>query len=210
MNTGCSSVLESFASTQKITISYKLEAVICLLLSVRMAPHNNLSSTVREFGFKFRVPSCIVYLPFLLVHDILIQTTLCAFTAVWCGYPVDGSFYFSSVRAGSALGSPDHRLQCTTVTFPFSSFSNPVQVTKYASIRRTSLPGNIRTIFLRRLFHEVFSLDINLTAKWNVTASQVPDFPDCYGHSSILSLSFRIVIDHQLYRIQNRHHTGRF
>ena len=55
-------------------------------------------------------------------------------------------FTFSSCESGTTLCL---RIisTVTTVTFPSSSFSNPVHFTKYAFIRRTSLPGNRRKYF---------------------------------------------------------------
>ena len=67
--------------------------------------------------------------------------------------------------------------------------------------------GEQAEIFLRRLFHEVLTLDIQLSSKRNLTASQRLIF-QVVGRFQQLYLSFRIVVDHQLDGIQHRHHSG--
>ena len=61
-------------------------------------------------------------------------------------------------------------------------------------------------IFLRRLFHKVFSLNIKLSSKWKLTASKffILKIIRCI---QIFNLSFWIVIDHKLDRIKDCHHT---
>ena len=58
-----------------------------------------------------------------------------------------------------------------------------------------------------RNFHKVFPLNIQLPSKGNLTASEGFIF-QIVRHLQHLRLIFRIVVNHQLHRIQNRHHTG--
>ena len=62
-------------------------------------------------------------------------------------------------------------------------------------------------ILLRRLNHEILPLNIQLPAKRQLTHPQFRVL-QIILHFQILRLSFRIIVNHQLNRIQNRHHAG--
>ena len=64
-------------------------------------------------------------------------------------------------------------------------------------------------IFLRRLFHEIFSLDVKLFRKWNFSLAQL-FILQVIRNAQHLNLSFWIVVDHELDWIHNCHHTRAF
>ena len=83
------------------SVSYELEAVVCFgifqaLLYIAVF-QNGQGVQVQVQGTVF-----VVY-PFFFINDIFIQTNLCLYVILGA-YPVNGSFYFSSVRRIASLG----------------------------------------------------------------------------------------------------------
>ena len=64
-------------------------------------------------------------------------------------------------------------------------------------------------IFPGRLLHEVLPLDVHLAAKGHQTAAELRVL-QVIGDLKLLHLALGIVVDHQLHRVQNRHHSGLF
>ena len=62
-------------------------------------------------------------------------------------------------------------------------------------------------VFARWLLHEVLTLNVKLSSKRNHSRSKLRIL-EVVRNLHHLSLTFRIVVDHQLHRIKDRHHTG--
>ena len=112
---------------------------------------------------------------------------------------MDGTFYLSAFKAGTALclriiSSVYYSYIAIFIFFAASAFYEiSAHKTYFVSWEHTE-------IFLRRLFHKVFSFDINFTGEWNLSASQFRIFQVVWN-IQFFYLSFRIVVDHQFYRI---------
>ena len=118
---------------------------------------------------------------------------------------MNGTFYFSAVRCVSALGlgivsGMDHSDVAILVLLAAGAGHK-------VSVHKTYLIAREETeIFLRRLLHEVLSLDVKLFAEGNLTASKRLVL-QIVRSGQVLNLSFRIVVDDQLYRMKDCHHT---
>lgn len=125
MNTRFLSV-ESLESTPEETVSHELEAVVSLrTLEVRL--QIAVFYDGQRIGIQVQGTVLIVN-TLALIDDVLIETAL-SLDGGGSIYPMNGTFYFSAVRCVSALGLGIVS-GMITVMLPFSSFSQPVQVTK--------------------------------------------------------------------------------
>ena len=125
---------------------------------------------------------------------------------MFCGNPVDGSLDLSAVKAGSALclrivGTVDHR-DLTIFILLKAGACNEI-----SAHEADLIPREQAEIFFRRLLHKVLTLNIKLSGERNLAFSHFRIF-QVIGYGQHFRLPFRIVVDHQLHRIQDRHHSG--
>ena len=118
----------------------------------------------------------------LLVDQVFVQTALC-FDGGLCCYPVDRSFYFSSVRGISSLGlrivrSMDYG-DISVLVFLASGAGDEVCVHQADFIA-----WEHTEVFADRLLHEVFALDVQLTFRY-VLFRPLPDNPQRKGYAQL-------------------------
>ena len=185
--------------------SYELEAVIAFCFhKCWFYICSNFCQRVRIYIQ--RTIFFVVY-TLLLVYDILIETYFC-FSCLTCFYPVNGSFYFSAIRRIATLCCWIISTVYNTYSSIFISF---ISCTGYKiCVHKTNLCAREHSlIFLRRIYHEVFSLNIEFSAKRYFTGSQFFVL-HIIRSFQIFHFAFRIIIDHKLDRIKNSHQTGTF
>ena len=118
---------------------------------------------------------------------------------------MDGPFYLSSGKSASrfclrVIGAVDNSDIAVRIFF-ISDASDKVSVHQTHFISREQ-----PEIFLRRLFHKVFPLDIELAPERNFAAAKSFIF-QVVRHIQVLHLVFRIVVDDKADRVEYRHHT---
>lgn len=126
----------------EISISHKLEAVICFLHRQNSVPHKHLFIIVSEFGFRFNDPSSLLYTPFssrLSSHKGALPLSVHTPPTQWIV-----PFTFLPVKPLPAL-FPDHKYNVLLLSYRFHLYKT-LTFTKYACIDGTSFPG-INEIF---------------------------------------------------------------
>ena len=123
-----------------------------------------------------------------------------------CGYPVNRTFYFSAVRAVAAAGrrivsTMDHCHIAVLILL------KAVAGHKICIHQAHFIAREHAEILFRWLLHEVFAFDIEFSRKRNLTYAERLILQIVHN-VQILGLSFRIVVNHNLHRIKNCHHTG--
>ena len=118
---------------------------------------------------------------------------------------MDGSLYFASLKTGTALrlrviGTVNHCNIAVGILLTSCTFH------EICSHQANLIAGEHAEILFRRLFHEILPLNIKLPPKWNLPVSQ-PRILQIIGNIQHLRLAFRIIVNDQLHRIQNSHHT---
>ena len=77
-------------------------------------------------------------------------------------------------------------------------------------IHQTYFVARVKTfVFFGRFYHEIFSLNVQFFAKRYFSGSQSFIF-HVVRSFQLFDLTFRIIVNDQFYRIQDRHHTGTF
>ena len=107
---------------------------------------------------------------------------------------MNGSFYFSCIKSRTALGlwivGCVNHCNIAILILLVSGTGHEI------STHETDLIAWEQTeIFLRRLFHEIFSLDVKLFRKWNFSLAQL-FILQVIRNAQHLNLSFWIVVDH--------------
>ena len=143
----------------------------------------------------------------LFIYDVLVKSYL-NFTCIGCLHPVDGSFYLTSVRCISTFGfriisTVNHTDRSVIICF--------ISCAGYKiCIHKTDFISDIKTfVFLRRLCHEIITFDIKFSAERDLSSSKFLVL-HVVRSFQVLNLSFRIIVDHKLDRIKDRHHTWTF
>ena len=121
---------------------------------------------------------------------------------------MNGSFYFSAIRRIATLCC---RIISTVYNTYSSIFISFISCTGYKiCVHKTNLCAREHSlIFLRRIYHEVFSLNIEFSAKRYFTGSQF-FILHIVRSFQIFYFAFRIIINHKLDRIKNSHQTWTF
>ena len=119
---------------------------------------------------------------------------------------MDGSLYFASLKTGTALclriiGAVYHGNVAVSILLTSCTLHEICAHQAYL------IAGEHTEILFRRLFHEILPLNIKLPPKRHLPVSQLRIL-QIIGNIQHLHLSFRIIVNDQLHRIQNSHHTG--
>ena len=121
---------------------------------------------------------------------------------------MDRSFDFSSGKSAAALRLWIIRTvyHCDVAVFILFKSGTGYKI----CLHQTYLIAREETeIFLRRFFHKIISVDIQLSAERNLSHTKLLIL-QIVDHIQIFHLIFRIIVNDQLDRIQYCHHTRFF
>ena len=148
----------------------------------------------------------IVY-AFFFIYDVFIKTYSCLF-CVGSFYPVNCTFYFTSVRSVTAFGSRIVSTVYNTYSAVIICFITGTG--NKVCVHQTNFCTEEQSlVFTRRVDHEIVAFDIKFTTEWNLTGSESFVF-HVVRSIQIFYLSFWIIVDHKFDRIHDSHHTRTF
>ena len=119
---------------------------------------------------------------------------------------MDGALYLALTEAGTALGSRIvgcvYDRDIAVLIFLKACTGYKVRTHKTNLVAREEAE-----VFARRLLHKVLTLNIKLSAERNHAGAKLRIL-QIVRNLEHLCLTFRIVVDDQLHRIQDCHHAG--